>query len=260
VESDIVVNAHHINKGEAITLDNKSRDFFFLERSDANIIYKHMIQLINEKLPDYVEATPFDIQVLTPMRKGSLGVERLNQILQQYLNPPMKDKAEYHAGEQFFRVGDKVMQTKNNYSIEWEVVSRYGITIDRGTGVFNGDSGIIVEITEQAGILVVEYDEQKRVTYTFSQLDELELAYAITIHKAQGSEYPAVILPLLSGPRMLFNRNLLYTAVTRARRCVTILGGRGTVNDMIMNVSQNNRHTSLHDRVIEMEKIMKETI
>lgn len=257
VESDIVINAHRINRGEAITLDNKSRDFFFLERSDANVIYKHMIMLIKDKLPSYVGATAFDIQVLTPMRKGALGVEKLNQILQQHLNPPAEQKKEYQTGEQIFRVGDKVMQTKNNYGIEWEVVSKYGIAIDRGMGIFNGDSGIIREIDEQAGTLAVEFDEQKRVTYLFGQVEEIELAYAITIHKAQGSEYPAVLLPLLSGPRMLFNRNLLYTAVTRARKCVTILGNRETVKEMIDNVSQNNRYTSLHERITEMENIME---
>ncbi len=251
-ESDIVVNAHRINKGEAISLDNKSRDFFFLERSDANVIYKHMIQLLNEKLPAYVDATPYDIQVLTPMRKGNLGVEALNHILQQYLNPPGEGKKEYYAGEQIYRVGDKVMQIKNNYTIEWEVLSKYGIPVDRGLGVFNGDTGIIREINEGAACMIVEFDEQRRVTYPFQQLDEIELAYAITIHKAQGSEYPAVIIPILSGPRMLFNRNLLYTGVTRARKCVTILGSREMVGEMINNVSQNKRYTSLQDRITEI--------
>jgi len=252
VESDIVINAHRINKGKAVSLNNKSRDFFFLERNDPNVIYKHMVQLINEKLPSYVEAPPYDIQVLTPMRKGNLGVETLNRILQQYLNPPSQQKKEHLAGEQVYRVGDKVMQVKNNYTVEWEVISKYGIPVDKGFGIFNGDSGIIREINEYEGFMTVEFDEQRRVTYPFSQLDEIELAYAITIHKSQGSEYPAVILPLLSGPRMLFNRNLLYTGVTRARKCVTILGSSDTVNQMINNVSQNKRYTSLHDRIKEI--------
>ncbi len=250
-ESDIVVNAHRINKGEQIKMDNKSKDFFVLERNDTNVIYKHMIQLIQEKLPKYVNATPFDIQVLTPMRKGSLGCEVLNGILQRYLNPSDSRKREYVSGEQIYREGDKVMQVKNNYQLEWQVVSRYGIPIDKGTGVFNGDMGRIIEINETASELVVEYDEHKRVTYPFSLLDELELSYAVTIHKSQGSEYPAVVMPLLAGPKMLFNRNLLYTGITRAKNCVTILGSSDTVRIMIENVNEKNRYTALRDRIAE---------
>lgn len=251
-ESDIVVNAHRINNGQQIALDNKSRDFFHLERSDANVIYKHMIQLIREKLPGYVQADPFDIQVLTPMRKGSLGCETLNGILQRYLNPPDEHKREHQSGDTVYREGDKVMQIKNNYQLEWEVVSRYGIPIDKGVGVFNGDMGKILEISETSATLVVEYDEHRRVTYPFSLLEELELSYAVTIHKAQGSEYPAVILPLLGGPRMLFNRNLLYTAITRAKSCVTILGSSETVRGMIDNTSENRRCTALAQRIREV--------
>lgn len=251
-ESDIVVNAHRINKGEPLVLDNKSRDFFFLQRRDVNVIYKHMIQLIQEKLPPYVKAESFDIQVLTPMRKGNLGVEVLNVILQKYLNPPDETKAEHLYGDGVFREGDKVMQIKNNYQTEWEIVSKYGIPIDKGMGIFNGDMGIIKEINESSQEIVVEFDENRRVAYPFHQLDEIELAYAVTIHKSQGSEYPAVIMPLLSGPRMLFNRNLLYTGVTRAKYCVTILGDRQTVADMAANEHQNKRYTSLCDRIKEM--------
>lgn len=251
-ESDIVVNAHRINKGQQIALDNKSKDFFLLERNDINVIYKHMIQLIQDMLPKYVNATPFDIQVLTPMRKGSLGCETLNGILQRYLNPPDSCKKEYVSGEQIYREGDKVMQVRNNYQLEWEIVSRYGIPIDRGTGVFNGDMGRIFEINENSSSLVVEYDEHRRVTYPFSLLEELELSYAVTIHKSQGSEYPAVVIPLLSGPRMLFNRNLLYTGITRARNCVTILGSSDTVRSMIDNVSENRRYTALCARISEL--------
>lgn len=250
-ESDIIVNAHRINNGEQIALDNKSRDFFLLERVDINVIYKHMIQLVREKLPRYVKATPFDIQVLTPMRKGPLGCETLNGILQRYLNPPDGKKREHMSGDTIFREGDKVMQIKNNYQLEWEIVSRYGIPVERGTGVFNGDMGRILEIQEAASCLVVEYDEQRKVVYPFSLLEELELSYAVTIHKAQGSEYPAVVMPLLSGPRMLFNRNLLYTAITRAKSCVTILGSSATVRDMIDNVSEKRRYTALAERIRE---------
>lgn len=251
-KSDIVVNAHRINNGQQISMDNKSSDFFVLERNDVNVIYKHMIQLIRDKLPKYVNASPYDIQVLTPMRKGSLGCETLNGILQQYLNPPDPKKKEHISGATVYREGDKVMQVKNNYQLEWETVSRYNIPIDSGVGIFNGDMGRILEINENASSLVVEYDEQRRVTYPFSLLEELELSYAITIHKSQGSEYPAVILPLLSGPRMLFNRNLLYTGITRARSCVTILGSGNTVREMVDNVNDNSRYTALRDRIREM--------
>ncbi len=251
-ESDIVVNAHQINDGRQILLDNKSKDFFFLERNDVQVIYKHMIQLISEKLPAYVNAQAYDIQVLTPMRKGNLGVEALNHILQKYLNPPGDSKTEHLYGDGLFRVGDKVMQIKNNYQLEWEVVSKYGIPIDKGMGIFNGDMGIVKEINDQTQELTVEFDEHRQVAYPFHQLDEIELAYAVTIHKSQGSEYPAVIMPLLTGPRMLFNRNLLYTGVTRAKNCVMILGSRQTVNEMIANEHQNKRYTSLSERIQEL--------
>ena len=251
-ESDIVVNAHRINKGEQIALDNKSRDFFLLERNDVNVIYKHMIQLIREMLPKYVNATPFDIQVLTPMRKGNLGCETLNGILQRYLNPADPHKKEHSYGNTVFREGDKVMQIKNNYQLEWEIVGRYNIPIDKGMGVFNGDMGRVLEINETMSTLLVEFDDGRRVNYPFSGLEELELSYAITIHKSQGSEYPAVILPLLGGPRMLFNRNLLYTGITRARNCVTILGSSETVRNMIDNVSENRRYTALESRIREI--------
>lgn len=251
-ESDIVVNAHKINRGEEIELNNKSMDFFFLERKDVNVIYKHMIQLIREKLPPYVNAGLYDIQVLTPMRKGNLGVEVLNGILQQYLNPPDGKKKEHRLGERLFREGDKVMQIKNNYQIPWEVVSKYGISVDSGMGIFNGDMGIITKIDEASSLLEVEYDEHRRAEYSFSGLDEIELAYAVTIHKSQGSEYPAVLLPIMNGPKPLLNRNLLYTAVTRAKKCVTILGSRETLREMIQNEKQHRRYTSLCDRIKEM--------
>ncbi len=257
-ESDIVVNAHRIHNGQQIKMDNQSRDFFFLERKDVNVIYKHMVQLITEKLPRYVKAQPYDIQVLTPMRKGNLGVETLNQILQQYMNPPSGHKKEYRHGERLFREGDKVMQIKNNYQLEWEIVSRYGIPVDKGLGVFNGDMGRILQISEFAQTMTVEYDEGRRVQYPFSGLDELELSYAVTIHKSQGSEYPAVIIPLLSGPKMLMNRNLLYTGVTRARDCVTILGSRKTVLEMVQNERQQRRYSGLADRIKEIMREEKQ--
>ena len=257
--SDIIVNAHKINSGQQIVLGNKSQDFFFLRRSDPNLIISNIIELVRDKLPGYVDAKPFDIQVLAPMRKGALGVERLNRILQEYLNPPSEDKAERMFGDNKFRVGDKIMQIKNNYQIEWEIKrGRYGIVVDHGQGIFNGDMGTIREINEFASIMTIEFDEGRFVDYPFSNIEELELAYAVTIHKSQGSEYPAVILPLLTGPRMLFSRNLLYTAVTRARKCVMILGSEETVRGMIENVTQQLRYTSLDERILEMKKLNEE--
>lgn len=249
-ESDIVVNAHKINRGEAVILDNKSRDFFFLKRNDANTIISVVLTLIQKKLPNYVDATPFDIQVMTPMRKGLLGVERLNTIMQQYMNPPDAKKAEKEYGDKIFRVGDKVMQIKNNYQLEWEIATKYGLVVDHGVGVFNGDIGKIIEINTYTEMLTVEFEEKKKVRYPFQMLEELELAYAITIHKAQGSEYPAVVIPLLTGPRQLFHRNLIYTAVTRARKCVTLVGSDVTFQEMIQNVNEQNRYTSLAEQLI----------
>lgn len=250
-QSDIIVNAHKINKGEPVTLDNKSMDFFFLKRYDADVIINVMIQLIQQKLPKFVDATPYDIQVLTPMKKGNLGVERLNVVLQRYLNPAALAKREKEYGDKTFREGDKVMQTRNNYKIEWEIQSKYGFSTDRGTGVFNGDTGIVKKINDFTETLTVEYEEEKIVEYPFKLLDELELAYAITIHKSQGSEYPAVVIPLLSGPRMLMNRNLLYTAVTRARKCVTIVGNDACFQEMASNITEQTRYSGLKDRIME---------
>lgn len=250
-QSDIVVNAHKINRGEEVILDNKSRDFFFLKRQDANTIISVVIALIQKKLPKYVGADSFDIQVLTPMRKGLLGVERLNTILQQYLNPPDKSKEEKQYGDKLFRVGDKVMQIKNNYQLEWEIATKYGLVVDKGIGVFNGDIGRITSINSYTETVEVEYEEKKKVNYPFQLLDELELAYAITIHKSQGSEYPAVVIPLLQGPRQLYHRNLIYTAVTRAKKCVTLVGSDVTFQEMIRNANEQNRYTSLVECIQE---------
>ena len=249
--SDIIVNAHKINHGEEVILDNKSIDFFLLKRYDADVIINVVLQLIKQKLPKFVDATPYDIQVLTPMRKGLLGVERLNGILQRYMNPPANDKVEKEYGSTVFREGDKVMQTKNNYQLAWEIRTKFGLTVDKGLGIFNGDMGIIRQINDFAEQMIIEFDEGRMVEYPYKLLDELELAYAITIHKSQGSEYPAVVIPLLGGPMMLMNRNLLYTAVTRARKCVTLVGNEVTFQQMIRNTSQQKRYSGLCDRLKE---------
>lgn len=250
-ESDIVVNAHKINAGEPVVLNNKSRDFFFLKRQDADVIIRVMLTLIQKKLPKYVGTPQNEIQVMTPTRKGLLGVERLNTILQRYLNPPEPGKDEDEVGGRIFRVGDKVMQIKNNYQLEWEVCTKFGLTVDKGMGIFNGDMGIVTEINKYNETIEVEYDEHRKVKYPYETAEELELAYAITVHKSQGSEYPAVIIPLLQGPRLLYNRNLLYTAVTRAKKCLTIVGSESVFQEMIQNKSEQNRYTSLAARIRE---------
>ena len=250
-ESDIVVNAHKINAGEPVCLDNKSRDFFFLRRQDADTIIGVTIMLIQKKLPRYVGAEPGEIQVMTPTRKGLLGVERLNTILQRYLNPQDPKKTEKEINGRLFREGDKVMQIKNNYQLEWEVTTKFGLAVDKGAGVFNGDMGVITEINQYTETIEVEFDEARRVKYGFDAAEELELAYAITVHKSQGSEYPAVIIPLLQGPRLLYNRNLLYTAVTRAKKCLTIIGSDTVFQEMIQNKNEQARYTSLAERIRE---------
>ena len=250
-ESDIIMNAHKINAGEPVELNKKSRDFFFVKCDEADTIIGGIIALIQRKLPQYVQAHPNEIQVMTPTRKGLLGVERMNVILQKYLNPADEKKTEREINGRLFREGDKVMQRKNNYQLEWEICTRFGLTVDKGMGVFNGDMGVISEINEYKETVEVEYDEGRKVKYGFDMVDELELAYAITVHKSQGSEYPAVILPLLPGPKLLYNRNLMYTAVTRAKKCLTIIGSDTTFQEMIRNKSEQERYTSLAERIGE---------
>ena len=252
-ESDIVVNAHKINHGEPIRLDNKSRDFFCLEKEDSHGVLEVMLWLVRDKMPKYTNCTPFDVQVLTPMKKGELGVVRCNQILQKYLNPEDGKKVQLEVHGTIFREGDKVMQIKNNYQMPWRVEGFHGVVIEEGMGVFNGDCGIIRQVDLMNKEIIVAFDEEKLVTYGYGDLDELELAYAITIHKSQGSEYPAVVLPLLGGPKVLMNRNLLYTAVTRGKKCVTIVGSRNTVLTMIGNQSEQKRYSTLEIRLKELQ-------
>ena len=252
-ESDIIVNAHKINDGERVPLDKRSRDFLFIRREYPSDIVRDMMVLLRDKLPNYVQADSTEIQIMTPMRKGALGVEQLNKILQENFNPPGPDKQEKESGGTIFRKGDKVMQIKNNYQIEWETRNRYGIPMERGMGVFNGDTGIIREVNNFAETLEVEFDEGKMVEYSFKQLEELELAYAITIHKSQGSEYPAVVIPVHSGPRMLMTRNLIYTAVTRAKKCVCLVGVPEVFQLIVDNEVEQKRYSGLKDRIMEIE-------
>ena len=254
-QSDIVVNAHKINAGETVPLGKKSNDFLFIKRDDPNTIINAMITLVQKKLPGYVGADPYDIQIMTPMRKGALGVERLNTILQEYLNPPDKSKLEKESGGVTFRVGDKVMQIKNNYNIVWEGRIKSGIPVDKGTGIYNGDIGIIREINLFAELVTVEFDEGRMVEYSFKQMEELELAYAITIHKSQGSEYPAGVIPIFSGPKMLMTRNLIYTAVTRARACVCLVGVPEVFQAMVDNEMEQRRYSGLKERICEIYQV-----
>ena len=251
-QSDIIVNAHKINAGEQVPLNKRSRDFLFIRREHPADITKDMMILIKDKLPDYVHAPMEEIQVMTPMRKGALGVEQLNRLLQERFNPPGPSKKEKEAGGTVFRTGDKVMQIKNNYQLAWEVRNRYGIPVKTGEGVFNGDIGIVREINHFAETLEVEFDEGRRAEYSFRQLEELELAYAITIHKSQGSEYPAVVIPIYPGPRMLMTRNLIYTAVTRAKACVCLVGIPEVFQAMVDNATEQKRYSGLKDRILEI--------
>ena len=254
-ESDIIMNAHRINAGEMVEPRPGSRDFLFIKRDNPGNIIGATITLLKDKLPNYVNSSTRDIQVLTPMRKGLLGVEQLNAALQEALNPPDPSKQELTVGSFILREGDKVMQIKNNYQMEWKVLNSYRMPLDEGVGVFNGDMGIVREINSYTERITVEFEEGRRVEYEFKQAEELELAYAVTIHKSQGSEYPAVILPLLGGPRMLMNRNLLYTGVTRAKSCVCIVGSVHTFQEMIANEQEQKRYSGLKDRIKEVYEL-----
>ena len=251
-ESHIVVNAHKINRGEQLDFENKYDDFFLLRRNTSADILGLTIALVRDKIPAYIRCSPMDIQVLTPMRKGELGVENLNRILQHYLNPADKSKGERKAHGFVFREGDKVMQIKNNYQLEWEITDKRGYPLQTGAGVFNGDIGILKEINTYDECAVVEFDDGRTARYGYGDMEELEPAYAVTIHKSQGSEYPAVVIPILSGPRQLFHRNILYTAVTRAKQCVALVGSEQTIQGMIENVKETERYTSLAEKLSEM--------
>ena len=248
-ESDIIVNAHKINEGEIVEM-KPSKDFLFIPREQAGQISGATITLLKEKLPKYVHAKTSELQVLSPMRKGLLGVENLNKVLQEALNPPGAGKAEKEFPFGLFREGDKVMQIRNDYQMEWEIEGSY--PRKTGTGVFNGDMGVIRRISFFEETVTVLFDDERMVVYPFSLMENLELAYAVTIHKSQGSEYPAVILPLLSGPQLLMTRNLLYTGVTRAKKCVCIVGSYEVFCRMIENDREQKRYSGLRDMIREL--------
>lgn len=252
--SSIVENAHKIKDGIHLEINNKSSDFFFIPRRSAYDISEECSDLIAENLPNYLKVSPLDIEVLSPTRQFELGSLELNKKLQKRLNPPAMDKREKEHGDCIFREGDKVMQIRNNYKLEWSVYSdeKKGMLLDQGIGVFNGDMGIITEINDFDERVVVTFDDGRVTEYEYNQLDELEHAFAITIHKSQGSEYPAVIIPILTGPMKLLNRNLLYTAVTRARKMVVIVGNLNKINEMIDNIMEQKRYTGFTRRITEV--------
>lgn len=251
--SDIIGNAHKINQGQHIDISNKSTDFFFIKRGSYGEIMSELGALLTKRLPKYFGVDRADIQVLTPMRKYDLGIENLNRELQSMLNPATEGRPEHDRGDVTFREGDKVMQIKNNYKQEWKIQdARGGFTAEEGIGVFNGDIGFVKEVDDYDQKLVVEFDDGRQAEYPYGQLNELEHAFAITIHKSQGSEYPVVVLPLLRCPPKLLNRNLLYTAVTRAKRCVVVLGNIELIDTMIDNEDEQKRYTAFADRLREL--------
>ena len=244
MESDIVVNAHKINQGIEPDLGKKSKDFFFIRGQEPKQILENIAILMKEKLPKYLSTDPLSIQVMSPQKKGLLGVENLNRFLQERLNPPGKNKPEYEGSGNIFRLGDKVMQIKNDYQLAWEIPGNFNLPIESGEGVFNGDIGKITEINAYQKTVTVFFEE-KKVVYSFQDLENLELAYAITIHKSQGSEYPAVLLPMYPGPKMLMTRNILYTAITRAKSCVCLLGHPKVFLEMLHNEQELKRYSGL---------------
>lgn len=252
-ESMIVVNAHRINKGEYPDCNAREKDFFLLRRSSEKEMLATIKQLCLTRLPDYYEdiSPTADIQILTPVRKGLLGSINLNRELQEILNPPGAGIEEKSFGDRIFREGDKVMQIKNNYQMTWKNLEDF----TEGEGVFNGDVGFIQKVDREFSEITVVYDEVKYVTYNFSQLDELELAYAVTVHKSQGSEFPIVIMPVSWFPPMLATRNLLYTAVTRGKKAVVLVGSENKLNAMVDNDRISERFSGLGIRLKRMMRI-----
>lgn len=241
-ESMIVVNAHKINNGEPLFLNVKNKDFFFLRKNTNEEIINEIIGLVSERLPKFYNFDKLkDIQVLTTMRKGDLGVNNLNIELQKYLNPSNKYKQEEEFAKRTFRVGDKVMQIKNNYTKKWETEDKS----DSGEGIYNGDIGYIFHIDKDKKTVYVLFDNVKIASYKYDELDELDHSFCTTIHKSQGSEFPVVVIPIVWAPPMLLSRNLLYTAVTRAKKLVVLVGEVKYLEYMIKNNRINDRYSNL---------------
>ncbi len=243
-ESLIVVNAHKINRGEKPITDDKTKDFFFIKKNSAEEIRNEIMSIYSTRLKKTYGFNPFsDIQIITPSRKTLLGVLELNREIQKVLNPPSKEKSEKIVGAITFREGDKVMQTKNNYDIKWESPGA------EGEGVFNGDIGVIQLINFKTAQMHILFDGERLVKYPFDNLGDLEQAYAVTVHKSQGSEFNAVIIPLFSCAPQLLNRNLLYTALTRAKRLAIFVGREDILETMIKNKKHSIRFSSLKERL-----------
>lgn len=246
-ESAIVLNAHRINRGEAPAVNERDKDFFFIEGRDSGAVQANVIDLVSRRLPEYYGLDPFsDIQVLTPMKQSPVGVEALNEKLQHVLNPPSAIKTEKQIGIRIFREGDKVMQVRNNYTLGWIAQG----TGQEGEGVFNGDIGVIAHISRKDQSIQVLFDGERLAVYEFTQTDELMHAYAITVHKSQGSEFPAVVMPITGNTPILMTRNLLYTAVTRARRLVVLTGDKQWLLRMIANNTGTVRYSGLRERLM----------
>jgi exodeoxyribonuclease V alpha subunit len=256
-ESLIALNAHHINNGRMPVLNEKDKDFFFIQKGNPQEIIDEIMELIHRRLPGFKDGfDPMaDIQVLSPMRKGETGVQNLNIRLQEILNPPSPDKKEKEFRDYVFREGDKVMQIKNNYSVEWRSTS--GKNDLEGTGVFNGDIGYIKKLDMENQIATILFDDEKEVDYDFSNLDELQLAYAVTIHKSQGSEFKVIVIPVNYGPPMLMTRNLIYTGVTRAKKLVVLVGMRQALLNMINNNTIAQRFSGLKEKIASVMSIVK---
>lgn len=256
-ESLIAVNAHLINSGQMPVLNDKDKDFFFIQKGNPKDILDEMMELINHRLPTFKKGfnSMTDIQVLSPMRKGETGTQNLNSRIQQILNPPSGNKKEKQFREIIFREGDKVMQIKNNYSVEWRSLS--GKDDLAGTGIFNGDIGYIKRMDIENQIATIVFDDEKEVDYDFSNFDELQLAYAVTIHKSQGSEFKVIVIPISYGPPMLMTRNLIYTGVTRAKELVVLVGMRQALLSMINNNTIAQRYSGLKNRILSVLNVLK---
>ncbi len=255
-ESLIISNAHMINSGVMPIIDNKSKDFFFEQKSDLNEIHQTIINMVTTRIPSFLNISSQQIQVLAPLKAGVCGIDNLNRTLQQILNPPSQRKAEIVVGSTIFREGDKVMQTSNDYDLVWERKTKF--TVEQGEGVFNGDIGKIEMIDFQTGETVVMFEDGRRCVYARTDVGELSLAYAITIHKSQGSEFDVVVIPIIAGTSLILTRNLIYTAVTRAKKMVVLVGEKKNLRRMVSNSYTVKRFTLLADLVKEQQKSISE--